>query len=172
MQKWLHTVNTNTHTLNSTTEAIRSCKHLYLGSISEPEDNSLRIVLLEAMDGDPPTEEQLTRNELRQLSDLLKGARAVVHGPGCRVFELVWPSYVGYAVQNESYARAEPEESVGEGRLLVVYADSVYLRYLSNSTFASTEYPGPFKHWAVHCLNHVVNVASVDEPVVTLSQRD
>lgn len=155
--------------MNPTIEAIRSCKHLYLGSISEPEDNSLRVVLLEAMDGEPPTTEQLENNE---LSKLLKGARAVVHSPGSRVFELVWPSYVGYSVQNESYARAEPEESVGEGRLLVVYTNSVYLRYLSKSTFASAEYPGPFKHWAVHCLNHVVNVASVDEPVVTLSQRD
>ena len=150
-------------------EAIRACKYLYLHSLSEPEENSLRVVLHEAKVGGPPTAEQLAEESLPEVRALLAGSKAIVHGPGCQVFELVWTSYVGYSVENESYALPEPKESVGEGRLLVVYTESVYLSYLAKATFTSADYPGSFKHWALCCLNHVVNVASVEEPAITVS---
>jgi hypothetical protein len=155
--------------MNQLAASVRACKYLYLDSISEPEENSLRVVLLEAKDGGPPTAEQLAEESLPEVRELLAASKATVHGAGCQVFELVWPSYIGYSVENEGFALPEPEESVGEGRLLVVYTESVYLSYLSKTTFASADYPGPFKHWAMCCLNHIVNVASVDEPVITVS---
>ena len=155
--------------MNSHVGAIRACKYLYLHSVSEPEENSLRVVLHEAKVGGPPTAEQLAQEALPSVRELLAGSNAIVHGPGCQVFELVWPSYIGYSVENESYALPEPEESVGEGRLIVVYTESVYLRYLSKATLASADYPGPFKHWALCCLNHIVNVASVEEPAIMVS---
>jgi hypothetical protein len=155
--------------MNAHVEAIRACKYLYLHSISEPEENSLRVVLHEAMVGGPPTAEELAHEGLAPVRELLADSRAIVHGPGCQVFELVWPSYIGYSVENESYALPEPKDSVGEGRLLIVYTESVYLSYLSKATFASADYPGSFKHWALCCLNHIVNVASVDEPAITVT---
>ncbi len=157
--------------MNPLVEAIRACRYLYLDSLSEPDENSLRVVLHEAKIGGPPTAEELADESLPEVRELLAGSRAIVHGPGCQVFELVWPSYVGYSVENESYALPEPKESVGEGRLLVVYTESVYLRYLSKATLASADYLGSFRHWALCCLNHIVNVASVDEPDVTVSHR-
>lgn len=81
----------------------------------------------------------------------------------------MWSSYIGYSVENESYVLPEPKESVGEGRLMVVFTESVYLSYLSKATLASADYPGSFKHWALCCLNHIVKVASVEEPVITVS---
>jgi hypothetical protein len=155
--------------VNAQVEAIRACKYLYLHAISEPEMNSLRVVLHEAKVGSPPTAEQLAEEALPEVRELLAGSKAIVHGLGCQVFELFWPSYVGYSVENESYASPEPKDSVGEGRLVVVYTQSVYLTYLSKASFASADYPGLFKHWALLCLNHIVNVASVEEPVVTVS---
>ena len=155
--------------MNAQVEAIRACKYLYLQAVSEPEENSLRVVLHEAKVGGPPTAEQLAEEALPAVRELLAGSKAIVHGPGCQVFELVWPSYIGYSVENESYASPEPKESVGEGRLIVIYTQSVYLRYLSKASFASADYPGPFKHWALCCLNHIVNVASTEEPVITVS---
>jgi hypothetical protein len=149
--------------MNAHVEAIRTRKHLYLQAISEPEENSLRVVLLEARVGGSPSAEQLADNPL------LAGSNAIVHESGCKVFELFWPSYIGYSVENESYALPEPKESVGEGRLMVVYTKSMYLSYLSKATLATPDYPGPFKHWALCCLNHIVNVASVEEPVITVS---
>ncbi len=155
--------------MNPLVEAIRGCKYIYLHSLSEPEESSLRVVLHEARVGGHSTIEQLAEEPRQEVRELVAGSKGIVHGPGCRVFELVWPSYVGYSVENECYASPEPRESVGEGRLLVVYTQSVYLSYLSKATFASASYPGSFKHWALCCLNHIVNVASVEDPVITMS---
>lgn len=101
-------------------EAIRGRKYIYLHSLSEPEEDPLRVVFHEARGGGPPMIEQLAGEPRPEVRELLADSKAIVHGPGCQVFELVWPSYVGYSVENESYASPEPRESVGEGRLLVV----------------------------------------------------
>ena len=123
----------------------------------------------EAKVGGPPTAEQLAEEPLPELRKLLATAKAINHGPNCRIFNLVWASYIGYAVENESYGTQEPKISVGTGRLVVEYTQSVYLSYLSQATFATPDYPGPFKHWAVHCLNHIIHVASMEEPFITVS---
>lgn len=154
--------------MNAQIEAIRACEYLYLHAISEPEENSLRVVLHEARVDSPPTSGQLAEETLPEVRELLAGSKAIVYGPGCQVFELVWPSYIGYAVENESYALPEPKESVGEGSVKI-YTQSGYLDYLAKASFASADYPSPFKHWALLCLNHIVNVASIEEPVVTVS---
>ena len=155
--------------MQSPVESIRECKYLFMHAVSEPEENALRVVLYEAKVGGPPTPKQLEAEPLLSVRELLSNSKAIEHGPGCRVFELVWPSYIGYSVENESYSSQEPPESMGTGRLLVEFTQSVYLSYLSRTTFASSDYPGPFKHWAMYCLNHVVNVASVEEPSITVS---
>ncbi|HEV7504445.1 MAG TPA: hypothetical protein VGS07_06015 [Thermoanaerobaculia bacterium] len=155
--------------MNAQIEAIRACEYLYMHAISEPEENSLRVVLHEARVDSPPTSEQLAEEALPEVRELLADSKTIVYGPGCQVFELVWPSYIGYAVENESYALPEPKESVGEGSLVIIYTESGYLDYLAKASFASADYPGTFKHWAFLCLNHIVNVASLEEPVVTVS---
>ena len=39
--------------------------------------------------------------------------------------------------------------------------------YVANGTFATADYPGPFKHYGVICLNHVIHVASELPPEIT-----
>lgn len=153
--------------VNAEIEAIRSAKYLYLGSISEPRDNCLRLVILEATSDVLP-------NQAKESPDSLppgpfSSTRPILHGPGCRVFEVVWESYIGYAIQNESFHVPEPKESEGEGRLFVRYTKSVYLDYLSKVTFASADFPGPFVHWGIYCLNHTIEVASMVAPKITTS---
>ena len=155
--------------MNAQVEAIRACEYLYMHSLSESEEGKLRIVLHEAKAGGPPTTERLAEEPLPELRSILASSSAIVHGPGCSVFELVWPSYIGYSVENESYASPEPKESVGEGRLLVVYTQSQYLNYLSKVSFAEQDYPAPFRHWALGCLDHIVNVVSTEAPSITVS---
>ncbi len=150
-------------------EAIRGCKYLYLHHIGEPEENTLRLVIHEARVGGPPTKEALSRELLPEIQKMLAETRSIEHGPGCKVFEILWTSYVGYSVLNESYDLPEPATSKGEGKLFVEYTSSVFLEYLSRATFASSDYPGPFKHWAVYCLNHSVDVASTQEPRIVVT---
>ena len=150
-------------------KTIRACQYLYLHHIGEPEENTLRLVLHEARLGSSPSEDRLNAETSPGLRKILSESRAIEHGPGCKIFEVVWDTYIGYSVLNESYASPEPETSQGEGRLFVEYTTSVFLDYLSRATFASTDYPGPFKHRAVYCLNHSVDIASTREPKIVIS---
>jgi len=149
-------------------KAIEACENLYLHSISEPSAGTLRVVLLEARPVDP-VGDWLASEALQDIRELLVGAKEIAHTAGCQIFELTWPSYIGYSVECESYRRPEPDDSVGEGRAIVEYMKSVYLSYLSQAMFTTDDYPGPYKHWALNCLNHIVNIASVDRPDIVIS---
>jgi len=151
--------------MTSEIDAIRSCEYLFLDAIGEPEENQLRVVILEATTGATPSEQQLAEFG-EPLRSILAGSKAIEHLDGCKRFELFWDNYVGYSVVNESYSTGEPESSIGTGRLLVEYEKSNYLEYLSRATFATADYPGPYKHWAIYCQNHTVDVASQVEPIV------
>jgi hypothetical protein len=150
--------------MTSEVDTIRSCKYLYLDAISEPEDNQLRIVILEATTGATLSEQQLAAEHDETIRSILAGSSAIKHLEGCKRFELFWKNYIGYSVVNESYSNGEPESSNGKGRLLVEYEKSEYLEYLSRASFATSDHPGPYKHWAIYCLNHTIDVASQVEP--------
>lgn len=109
----------------------------------------------------------LATEALPEVRAVLQQCSAIEHRRGCKVFTLYWPSYIAYAVENESYASGSPEEE-SSGRLFREYTKSAYLDYLAIATFAAKDYPGPFKHWGVMCLDHIINVASTDEPVINV----
>jgi hypothetical protein len=152
--------------MNAAIDAIRSCKYLWLDAISEPQDNQLRITILEATTGDLVSEPALAAEHDEAVRSILAGSRTIGHFDGCRKFELFWQSYIGYSVVNESYSNGEPATSKGQGRLFVEYEGSNYLEYLSKASFATAKYPGPYRHWAVYCSNHTIDVASQVDPVV------
>jgi hypothetical protein len=151
------------------TDVFQDCKYLFLHSIGEPDEGGLRLIVHEARVGGPPSAEELAAEAFPALRTILAGSKAIEHGPGCKVFEITWEQYIAYAVDNESYALPEPKESIGTGRLFIEYTKSVYLDYLSKVSFASADYPGPFKHWALLCLDHIVNVVSTNEPKIKIT---
>ncbi|CAM5797706.1 hypothetical protein [Rhizobacter fulvus] len=156
--------------MNAAIAAIDGCKYLYLASVSEPEDGGLRLVVHEARAGGPVAAETLAAEPLPELRAVLASSSAIEHGPGCKVFDIYWPNYIAYAIENESYALGQPEDSEAEGRLFKLYKKSAYLDYLSRVSFATSDYPGSNKHWAVLCLDHIVNVASTNEPAIRMHE--
>jgi hypothetical protein len=152
------------------TDVFQDCKYLFLHSIGEPDEGGLRLIVHEARVGGPPTAEELAAETLSAVRTILEGARAIEHGPGCDVFEIAWDQYIAYAVDNESYALPEPKESIGTGRVFIEYTKSAYLDYLAKVSFASEDYPGPFKHWKLLCLDHIVNVVSTNEPTIKVTR--
>lgn len=146
---------------------IESCKSLFLTSLTEPDEGGLQLVVREGQACKSPEEIAKAKALQPDLSSILEKAILIRHGPGCRVFTLRWPGYISYAVENESYSRnCTTDERTG--KLFRLYSKSAYLDYLAKVTFASDVYPGPFKHWAVVCEDHVVNIASCDEPVIAI----
>lgn len=152
--------------MNPLAASIDSCKYLYLASISEPEEGGLRLLVHEARAGRPIDATVLEAEQLPALKAILAQSTAIEHGPGCKVFQIYWARYIAYAVENESYALGQPDGSDSVGRLFKEYAKSAYLEYLARVSFACPDYPGTYKHWAVLCLDHIVNVASTEEPII------
>lgn len=153
--------------MNPRAQAINSCKYLDLNELGEPAENALRIVISEAVAGRAVTSQDIAYQPSDIQALLVNtGATAIEHQPGCRTFELIWPSYVGYSVRNEGFALPEPES--GDGTLFVTYRRSRYLDFISTSTFANSDYPGELRHWAIYCLDHCVDVVSTCEPEVAV----
>lgn len=130
---------------------------LYVTDIGEPSDNSLRIVVTEGLPG-----------ELEPLNiagvDFGEG-RAIQIKNESRHFELIWNNYVAYVVRNESYWKAEPLEPPMVDQLERRF-NSAFLEFVSKTTFADDDYPGPLQHWALTALNHCIDVVSAEPPRV------
>ncbi|HEX9174434.1 MAG TPA: hypothetical protein VF861_17425 [Telluria sp.] len=150
------------------TDEIDACAWLFLEEIGEPNDNQLRLRIAEAKAGGTPGLPDDETDEV--LEDILRTASRIEPGPGCKIFELSWPSYIAYSVRNESYCSANSYEEF-DGKLFVRYARSRYLDFVANATFADASYPGPFVHYGIFCQNHIIDVVSVDSPALKVSRR-
>lgn len=142
----------------STVKELDSCKYLCLDSISEPEANTLRLVLSEGVVSD--------RMETLEIGDAeLSGVRPIEVTAASRRFELIWNSYISYAVRNESYCTQDKNEQ-WLGNAFRTYAKSMFLDFVMRSTSANSGHPGPFTHYEVLCSDHIIDVASEHPPTV------
>jgi hypothetical protein len=139
-------------------QELDSCDHLYLNSISEPETNTLRLVLSEGIVSD--------RAETIVIGDAeIPDVRLIEVTAASRHFEVVWDSYISYAVRNESYCTWDKDEE-WSGKAFRVYSKSKFLDFIAIGTIASDDYPGPFVHYEILCSDHIVDVASEHPPTV------
>lgn len=152
-------------------DALRSCASLSLVQLHEGDDGALEVVAKEAGFGAVPTEHELAGEPDERLRNLLRAARVVEHLPGCATFRIRWPRYISYAMLNESFALPEPAMSLSSGRLLAEYSTSRFLDDLKGALWGYNEYPGQWKHWELHCSDHVLQVVSTEDPHIELAGR-
>jgi len=137
-------------------DEINSHKYLYLVNIAEPEDNSLFLEVKEAHPSGIPEDIQI-------FGVTLKNTQEVLSNQDSPLYEILFRNYIAYFVTNESYGIPH-ENEVFSGSLFRIYTRSKFLEFILNSTFATKEYPGPLKHFSILCENHIIDVATVDEP--------
>ncbi|MCH8862045.1 MAG: hypothetical protein IID51_06000 [Proteobacteria bacterium] len=138
--------------------------YLYLANISEPKDNALILVIEEARADGPEIDDELPEGSPVK-------AREIETTAGCSKYKVYFENYIAYAVVDESYAQSGKDE-IYEGGLARIYRKSYFLDFVSKTTFASSDYPGPFKHYAFICLNHCINVVSCNAPKIKHSVID
>ena len=139
-------------------EDINRHPYLLLRSIAEPEENVLHLEVAEAMASGPA--EDITISGV-----VLTGTQPLETIAGCYLYTIMFETYIAYAITNESYAQDAAEDRY-EGKRARIYTESAFLAFLRSSTCASSEYPGPFKHYALCCLNHIIDVASCEPPKI------
>jgi hypothetical protein len=136
-----------------------ACASLYLRNISEPAQNSLRLLIEEAFVMPEEVTAKFAEAELANCHIVKPTADS-------RLFEIIWDNYVAYSVANESYStRNESEEF--SGRFARLYGKSLFLDYISRATLACKDYPGPLQHVQLVCECHIIDVVSTRFPQVS-----
>jgi hypothetical protein len=144
-------------------DSLDSAKYLYLRELSEPRDNSLRLVVQEAV-VNPADSIRFSHPELAELEEILRGGSPIESTDACRTFELTWKCYVAYLVTEECVGSCgQDADEIYTGKLFRVYTKSHFLEHLSRNTGGHTE---AILHYKLTCLNHLIDVAAYAPPEV------
>lgn len=144
--------------------------YLYLREIGEPRDNSLHLVVEEAVVNHTKAGSQLETEgyAAQALRDagILDNAHPIETSEGCRTFELFWKHYVAYLVTEECVGSCGTyTDEVYTGKLLRRYSKSHFLEHLARDTGSHGR---TLQHYKLICLNHLIDVASEDSPVIQI----
>jgi hypothetical protein len=142
-------------------EALNSVPYLYLRELSEPQDNSLKLIVEEAV-----VNRAGVASFNPELEAILKDASPIESVEGCRVFEIYWKHYAAYLVTEElvgsnSVTGYDDENYIG--KILRVYTRSHFLDHLARDTGGHID---PIQHYKLVCLNHLIDVAAYAPPEV------
>jgi len=122
--------------------------------------NRLSITIKEAAISEQEEDLIISDKNIGQAKQILSD------GPG-KEYEFIFKSYGAYSVINESFSMYQEEEE-RIGRLFCIYSKSHYLDFIYNNTLVDDiyDYDGELKHYAINCLDHVINIVTIDEPVI------
>ncbi|MFL0267409.1 hypothetical protein [Candidatus Clostridium radicumherbarum] len=133
-------------------------EQIYLDKIEEPKENYLRLTF--------------TRSETTSVPELLNmgdkvnnNLYSINYDYTVPLIQIDFESYIGYLILNESFAGSDGYEEF-DGKAFRIYKKSRYLDFIKVGTFASEDYPGPFKHYGIAYLNHIIDVVSISEPII------
>ena len=139
---------------------LNSIKYLYLKELSEPRDNSLRLILAEAvLDSDGVSN---SHPEIPELSKILTQAIPIQTTAACRVFELKWKQYAAYLVTEELVGSCgKYDDELFTGTVFRTYSKSHFLDHLARDTGGHT---AELVHYKLICLSHLIDVAAYEPP--------
>ena len=150
---------------------LNQAEYLYLRVLSEPRDNSLRIVVQEAIGNMLKTGQLPTDDPLSQvLENILKDSHPIESTESCKSLELYWKHYAAYLITGEGVGSSAStyDDELFTGKLLRVYTKSHFLDHIAWDTGAHFK---PVQHYKLICLNHLVDVASYEPPDIRLIPR-
>jgi hypothetical protein len=142
-------------------DSLNSVKYLYLRELKEPRDNSLRLIVDEAVLNHSGT---VHLPGLPDLSEIVTNAAPIETIEGCKSFELYWKHCAAYLVTEEIVGlRGAYDDEVFTGSIFRVYTKSHFLEHLARDTGCHSE---PILHYKSICLYHLIDVASYASPEI------
>jgi len=131
---------------------------IFLYEITEPEENSLKIIVNRGKNEDYDVSLNVYGNSMK--------ASPIVTDERLPSLQIEFQSYVSYSVINESFTCLQGIE-IFEGEVFRIYKHSRYLDFIKLQTHARDMVPDKlFLHYQIPCLNHVIDVISFDEPKI------
>jgi len=112
-----------------------SARYLYLRQLAEPRDNSLRLVVQEALAN---ADSLVARILSFRIGELMTEASPIESNAACRTFELTWTHYVAYLVTEEVVGSCgKYDDEVFTGSAFASIQNRIFLS-TSRETLAAT----------------------------------
>ncbi|MEH7098233.1 hypothetical protein [Neobacillus vireti] len=141
---------------------LMNLKYVDLIGSTEPTVNSLRLYFERRKVSEVV--------EKFELGDSTFEGSDVIIDEKLPIIQMDFDNYISYSVTNESFTVWDEYEEF-EGKAFRIYIKSCFLDYIQNSTIASEVYPGPFKHYGMVCIDHIINIVSISEPTIIEVER-
>jgi len=132
--------------------------YLFLNGIEEVGHCALRLVA-------EAGKVSIEAKDIKVGGTVISGGHKVSADSSTPKYEIIFGSYIAYAVRNESYV-SQDEEEAWLGKSFRVYSKSRFLDFVQRGTFARSEYPGPFEHYSLVCQDHVIDIATTAQPEI------
>ena len=141
---------------------LNACSLIFFKKYEEaPDLMDLSLHVLEARKETDPVPVKIGSDGFEKI---LEGSYPVTARAGLGAFTITFEDYIAFSVRNESFAQTRIKED--SSLKLRTYIESDFLDYVSKSTFANFDYPGPFKHYSLVCADHVIDVVCQSEPSI------
>ncbi|TAV75076.1 hypothetical protein [Rhizobium leguminosarum] len=118
--------------------------------------------------GPVATLEVHTFEDIRQVVEA--NADPLVVGPDSAIFTILFEGYAAFQIKNETMSLLEPAEDFS--KKLRIYEKSRFLNHVATSTWAleyASDWLGePLKHFAVICVDHIIDVACSSDPILSM----
>jgi hypothetical protein len=146
-------------------QRIDSAAYLFLYKLFEPRDNSLTIILQEAVANTSKAGPTVLPGGLTLPGD----SSPIEPTEECKVFRLHWKNYVSYCVTEEMHgSTGKYDEEKYSGRLIRIYSKSNFLDFVEKNTGAHFD---TYQHYQIACQNHIIDIASTALPELTSLSR-
>ncbi|MCQ6280059.1 hypothetical protein [Bacillus sp. EB600] len=139
--------------------------YFYLHSLFEHETNSLRIFIERC--------KVSQRSEDIEIGEhIITEAFPIEVDEELPLLQIEFDSYVSYNIINESFTVLDNYE-IFEGNAFRIFKKSRYLDFINKGTIVTDVFPEEqFVHYEIACLDHIIDIISFDEPIVTEIKRE
>lgn len=98
----------------------------------------------------------------------IKGVETISTPRKAKRYTFTFEDFVAYSVTSEMYAQ-EGKDEIFEGRRVRIYSQSAFLTFVSATTWATDDFPGPLHHYQVNTLDHSIDVVTANPPRLRIS---
>ncbi|SDO08178.1 hypothetical protein SAMN05518871_11011 [Psychrobacillus sp. OK028] len=139
--------------------------YIYLHSLIEPETNSLRIFIDRCKVSQQGEDIEIGKHIIRDIHPIEVDEELPI-------VQLDIDSYISYSIINESFTVLDDYE-IFEGNSFRIFKKSRYLDFINKGTIVNDVFPEEQPvHYEISCLDHIIDVISFDEPIITEIKRE
>lgn len=115
---------------------------------------------------------ELRIGEAKVLNDAhtfagIKNVRALSVTDKSDVFSFTFCNFVSYSVTEEMFIQQAPTDNF-QGNRIRIYSKSRFLDFVADTTWATSDFPGPLRHYQLITLDHIIDIVAAEPPTISM----